>query len=687
MKRLFIILFICSISIGHGQTIYKYYLDLDNYTHAHTLTKVSGKMVYTGSNIIDKAFFDSYDIIEYYQPFPNGIDVAVLNTYYVETTSTTFIANLISKYSTIYIGSEDITTRIVEILDESNMDDCASNDSSSESLAELIDPAYDYLHVPDAWNIAPLGGSSAIKIGISDKAVRFTAPDFAGKITGTPNYVPNTIGYSHGNGVAALAAAAGNNGTGTAGVCKNCSIVATTIGIGSVTVNSNLYQLAVLGAKVVNMSWYTGTYYSSPTAGSPHEQMVINDIVNNYHVTLVAAAGNWTSYSTPTSYHPGSPNTRGMLYVFPASYDNVISVSTVTHFLPWTLPLSNVSSPSNPSYCCLNPVNNKHYHSLLQDSVSKDAIDSTDPYNPIAVARNYYYQDANNQDGLTWMHTLNEKVDLLSTGYSIYSYANELAGITTPTESGTSFSAPIVTGTIGLMLSVNDCLMPQEVETVLKLTTKDIENMPLNINFNGVVGAGKLEVFDAVSFVNEMKKSNGVAVIDNHIFNRYNYKLLRINNDLRIENVTFKENCNVDFLAKRQIVLKPGTFLKPGAGSHVYLKIDGTIDVCTSPSSRVTGVNSDSETKAMTIAKAYLSPNPNKGSFNVLLKNITEFQNTTIHVDVIDINGRVIYSSNATTDKSVVYNWSLNVISIPKGIYFVRLSANDHVETLKFVKN
>jgi len=278
MKRLFIILFICSFSIGHGQTIYKYYLDLDNYTNAHPLTKLSGKMVYTGSNMIDKAFFDSYDIIEYYQPFPNGIDTPVLNTYYVETTSTTFIANLKAKYPTIYIGSEEVTTRIVEILDESAMDDCVSTDSSLELLTEFIDPAYDYLHVPDTWNIAPYGGSSAIKIGISNHAVRFTAADFAGKITGTESYVPNTAGYSHGNGVAALAAAAGNNSTGTAGVCKNCSIVATTTDIGSVTATSNLYKLAILGAKVVNMSWYTGWYFSSPTQGSPHEQLVINEL-------------------------------------------------------------------------------------------------------------------------------------------------------------------------------------------------------------------------------------------------------------------------------------------------------------------------------------------------------------------------------------------------------------------------
>ena len=571
-------------------------------------------------------------------------------------------------------------------MDEGCADNYPITAANSGTFAEFIDPAYDYLHVPDAWNIAPFGGSSSIKIGISDDPVKLTATDFAGKITGIAGYDASPGGYSHGNGVTALAAAAGNNGVGTAGVCMNCSIVVANryFGIGTVTANSHLYKMALLGAKVINMSW--GGYYGSSTPPSTHSQDVINDIVNNYNVTLVAAAGNASSYSTSTSYHltTGSPYPLvGMLYVFPASYDNVISVGTVTHFIPWTLPLCHTVGPGCPGYCCLNPINNKHYHGLLQDSISRDAIDSTDPYNPISVARNGFYVDSHNTDGLTWMHTTNDKVDIMSTGYSIYSYGNELNG-STNTESGTSFSAPIVTGTIGLMLSVNDCLVPQEVETVLKLTTKDIENMPLNVNFAGVIGAGKLEVFNAVNFVNEMKKSNGNATIKDHIFNRYSFRLARVNNNLTIDNVTFKDNCTADFSAKNQIVVKPGAHFKPNGSAMVGLKIDPAINVCTS-AARVAAVDNKNAFNKM--SKAYLYPNPNNGSFEVVLQNIAEFQNTAVNIEIIDINGRLIHQENATIENGDSSRVPVTVVAIQTGIYFVKLSANGHTETLRFIKN
>ena len=77
MKKIFLLAFFLSVALGYGQTVYRYYVDLDNYSHAHPLTKVNGKMVYTGAPGTDKTFFDGYDILEFYQPFPDGIDIAV----------------------------------------------------------------------------------------------------------------------------------------------------------------------------------------------------------------------------------------------------------------------------------------------------------------------------------------------------------------------------------------------------------------------------------------------------------------------------------------------------------------------------------------------------------------------------------------------------------------------------------
>ncbi|MEM7372563.1 MAG: S8 family serine peptidase [Bacteroidota bacterium] len=62
-------------------------------------------------------------------------------------------------------------------------------------------------------------------------------------------------------------------------------------------------------------------------------------------------------------------------------------------------------------------------------------------------------------------HTHNDKVDILSPGFEIYLAEqddNYAVG------RGTSFASPIVAGVIGLMLSVNPCLHPDDVEAILK---------------------------------------------------------------------------------------------------------------------------------------------------------------------------------------------------------------------------
>jgi hypothetical protein len=55
------------------------------------------------------------------------------------------------------------------------------------------------------------------------------------------------------------------------------------------------------------------------------------------------------------------------------------------------------------------------------------------------------------------------------------------------------------------MLSVNGCLYPNEVDNILKLTSKDVEQLSFNQIFQGQIGAGVLDAGDAVTFVNEMK--------------------------------------------------------------------------------------------------------------------------------------------------------------------------------------
>ena len=64
------------------------------------------------------------------------------------------------------------------------------------------------------------------------------------------------------------------------------------------------------------------------------------------------------------------------------------------------------------------------------------------------------------------------------------------------TANGTSFAAPIVSGTIALMLAVDTCLTFEDIETILYSTSVDIDY--LNPTYAGRLGAGRLDAGAAV---------------------------------------------------------------------------------------------------------------------------------------------------------------------------------------------
>jgi subtilisin family serine protease len=64
---------------------------------------------------------------------------------------------------------------------------------------------------------------------------------------------------------------------------------------------------------------------------------------------------------------------------------------------------------------------------------------------------------------------------------------------------GTSFSCPITSGVIGLMLSVNPCLTPDDVEFYLESTCDNIDAQ--NAAFVGQIGAGRINAASAVMAV------------------------------------------------------------------------------------------------------------------------------------------------------------------------------------------
>ncbi|MBN1367165.1 MAG: S8 family serine peptidase [Dehalococcoidales bacterium] len=165
-----------------------------------------------------------------------------------------------------------------------------------------------------AWGVTT--GNTAIKIAILDTGVDLDHPDLAGKIVVSTNFTTSTSANDvagHGTHVAGIAAASTNNGTGTAGLGYNSSIMNVKVmgddGSGYYSwVAQGIIWAADNGANVINMSL-------GGSAASTTLESAINYAWSK-GVVIVAAAGN--SGSSAPSY--------------PAYYSNVIAAAATDSY-------------------------------------------------------------------------------------------------------------------------------------------------------------------------------------------------------------------------------------------------------------------------------------------------------------------------------------------------------------------
>jgi hypothetical protein len=90
-------------------------------------------------------------------------------------------------------------------------------------------------------------------------------------------------------------------------------------------------------------------------------------------------------------------------------------------------------------------------------------------------------------------HQHNATVDIAAPGYDV---ALTVASGYYLTGNGTSFAAPNVSGTVGLMLAANPCLTVDQVECILKQTAFNLDS--INPTYAGGLGAGRLDAYAAV---------------------------------------------------------------------------------------------------------------------------------------------------------------------------------------------
>lgn len=301
---------------------------------------------------------------------------------------------------------------------------------------------YLYYHqLFQAWDISQ--GSPDVIIAIIDSGVDYLHPDLANKMWINTGEIPNNaldddgngfiddeIGWDfwqsgtianpvqdhdprgdvfvHGTHIAGIATAETNNGIGIAGVGYNCRYMnlkaggtqedPTAIGFGF---EAMLYAVAN-GASVINCSWGANSF-------SSFENEVVN-FATAQGVVVIASAGN-----------NGGTNAETDL-IYPASYQNVLSVGSVNHFGGF--------------------------------------VNQRSPFSSYGTA-----------------------LDVLTAGNSVLGtvFEGEYALLT-----GTSMSAPIAAGVAGLLKSLRPSWSAARIRTQLRATAEPIDALnPANANFLG----------------------------------------------------------------------------------------------------------------------------------------------------------------------------------------------------------
>lgn len=656
MKNLFIIF--CNLLffiVNSQEIVYVYNIKLNDYSNAPEFKRVETQLKYVGKNNNERIFFDSYDIINFYQSYPSADGNDLLSYFTFETKNIDLAADLISNFPGKYILYEDFTGMEVQFADEYTNDYGNTLPTGfTNSGVNFEFRNLDYIHVPKAWEYT-MGNINTI-IGIQDGRIDATDADLSKTSFMTSYndyggvYDPTEQGTYHGSSVAAIAAAQGDNFHGMVGICPNCDIVATGMNGLPQTAYNKLFELKNAGARVINMSWTTTRYGSANKMAEGNSLQKIIDTLHCQGVILIAAGGNANSWNSQN----GNPS--GSLYYYPASHEHVISVSSINFW--------NDFGDETEIWPGYTEDVSLYVKDMISDKVFTDY--------------------GGNGPTPTYLgHTSNELIDICAPAYTVLSYGKWLGEGSLARGGATSSATPHVTGTVGLMLTLNNCLSANEVEAILKLTSKQIEKLPGNEPFIGRSGSGKLETGDAVEFVDAMMQPTGNALIDGQDFYRFDFKLKHINNKLTISNQIFRDNCTADFTAKKVIEILPGSDFKPGTSGFVDLKIDSGIVVCdiededceppVPPKDRI----KQTESKQMEL-KSKLYPNPNKGIFELVFGSDL---GKNVNIEVYDIYGKIVYTNSADTASFIV-----DIPNLSTGMYIVKLSSENHIETIKFIK-
>lgn len=394
-KIVLILMLLIGFSCCWGQNHYSYYI-LERAGHSlEPTSKVSnsnGTINLTFSSSSLNSFFQTKTVYKYEKAFPS-----------------TSIGNYLYRVYEVTLSDQNLVTDLsslteIELAEEVPIEYPAYDpDDPQYGVQNNLTTQLGLVRAPKAWDISH--GNPTVVIGILDDNFDTNHEDLKFQIL--QHFEDNNNPQHHGTKVAGMVGAETNNGKGIAAIGFNIKLITKEFN-GTNGANKLLELAQIPGVRVLNYSW-GGCNYST------FQAELYRQIRQDHDVLLLACAGNGAGWHCVNDSEQ---------YVYPASYDHVVSVSSVGHL----------------NYIGVGNSNWKDVHERV-------------PGNP------------------NTSHQHNDKVDLVAPGYNVRTtYPNSSYG----TPSGTSFATPMVAGAAGLVLSVKPDLTADQLESILKATADDI---------------------------------------------------------------------------------------------------------------------------------------------------------------------------------------------------------------------
>lgn len=496
-----------------------------------TFEKTANGLRYTGQDEALVTIFSNHDISIFKKTYRNANKANLKKTFFVVAKDASLMEALLQDASHLFVWGEIISEENKKIFEPN---DYGLTSTIGENLgAQANLDYYDFLGVPQAWYYTT--GNKDIVVGISDGSVDLEDIEFKGKTT---EFLRAPYSKGHGMSVAMSAAGRGDNAYGIPGICYDCSIYTTSYSHYSTL--SQLVELSKAGAKVINCSWGLKKSYDKA-------QQAVYDMLENGTVIVSTGA------NAPLL------KTKGVAYYYPASYDKVIGISSGFHrYEDYRENIFWTSHETGPKYYAKN----LRYH--VGANVGFIDNDTTQ------IPKRIYKRSIKN---------LNTEIDILGPGMGIFRYSEYYEKDEIDLSKGqTSGVAPLITGTIGLMFSLYPCLPADQVESILKMTSTNIDSIEANMPYRGLYGSGMLHTGRAVEMVFKLYAENETAYIENQDFSRWDFEISSLSKEVRIRNQKFTDSATLKVNAKNSIVIGVNTVLKPSKNGSISLKIDPSME-------------------------------------------------------------------------------------------------------------